>query len=169
MISWRIWFNDKAQFHFNGYRNKQNTCVYTSEDPCNIMETTSGVLFDSLFQWHCDCWPCVLHEECLMFHQRMGVNFRETSFQHDRAWTHTANAVLDVLNNHSDDRVLSNHFCEWFRYSEIPASFVQNLWHWLQTVMDANGACTENVFDCQSENTSDFTHTEYKDIYYVIK
>jgi hypothetical protein len=39
----------------------------------------------------------------------MGVNFRETFCQHDRAWPHTAKAVLDMLNDHSDERVLSNN------------------------------------------------------------
>jgi hypothetical protein len=37
-------------------------------------------------------------------------------FQWDGAQPHTANAVLDVLNENFDDRVLSNHFPEWFGY-----------------------------------------------------
>jgi hypothetical protein len=34
----------------------------------------------------------------------------------DWAWPNTANAVLDVLNEHFEDRVLSNCFPKWFRY-----------------------------------------------------
>jgi hypothetical protein len=57
-----------------------------------------------------------LEEGFLPFLQRKGISFKETLFQQDGVWPHTANAVLDVLNKHLDDRVLSNRFPEQFRY-----------------------------------------------------
>jgi hypothetical protein len=54
----------------------------------------------------------VLQEEFLHFLQEMGVNFKETFFQEDGAWPHTVNAVLDVLNEHYDDKALSDCFLE---------------------------------------------------------
>jgi hypothetical protein len=58
----------------------------------------------------------VLQKGFLPFLLGMGVNFGEKFFQKDRAWPHTADAVLDVLNENTDQRVLSNHLPEWFGY-----------------------------------------------------
>jgi hypothetical protein len=51
-----------------------------------------------------------LHVLLEKFLQRMGVSFEETFFQQDGAQPHTANAVLDVLNENFDSRVLYNYF-----------------------------------------------------------
>jgi hypothetical protein len=52
----------------------------------------------------------VSQEEFLSVLQGMGVNFRKTFSQQDVAQPYPANAVLDVLNEYSDNRVLSNPF-----------------------------------------------------------
>jgi hypothetical protein len=48
--------------------------------------------------------------------------------QQDWAQPHIANAVLDVLKENFDDRVLSNHFPQWFEYG----------WSWLPYSPDLN-------------------------------
>jgi hypothetical protein len=61
-----------------------------------------------------------LKEEFLPFLQGMDVISGETFFQQDRAQPHTA--------MHFDDRVLSDHFCEWFKCG----------WSWLPYSPDHN-------------------------------
>jgi hypothetical protein len=71
----------------------------------------------------------VLQEQFLLFLQEMGVNFEETFFQEDGAWPQTANAVLDVLNEHYDDKALSVRFPERFDMSGPGHHLLQILTH----------------------------------------
>jgi hypothetical protein len=67
----------------------------------------SPFFYDTVTTYH---YLHVLQEEFLSILQGMGVNFRKTFSQQDGAQPHPANAVLDVLNKYSDNRVLSNPF-----------------------------------------------------------
>jgi hypothetical protein len=62
-----------------------------------------------------DCHPHVLKEELLRFSKEW-VTISEQDFHNRIGIGHIANTLLDVLNEHFDDRVLSNHFPERFGY-----------------------------------------------------
>jgi hypothetical protein len=51
-------------------------------------------------------------------------------FERDGTRPHTANAILDALNKHFDNRDISNRFHGWSGHHSLPASISVINFHW---------------------------------------
>jgi hypothetical protein len=130
-----MWLNDEAYFHLNGYMNKQKRYVWASVHSHDIMQTPLHTekhtawcalpnwgIVGPIFFYHTVTADHYLHVHQDEFLPSL-VNFGETFFNQDGAWAYTVNVVLDVLNEHSGDSVLSTHFPEWSRCGRFWPSY----------------------------------------------
>lgn len=125
-----IWFSDEAHFYLTGYVNKQNQRIWSLENPRELHET-------SLFPQKITVW-CALSSKGIIeviLHQNVtsqsyitllendfipaligiGDNcLNEDWFMQDGARPHTANVVLDYLNEFFGNRIISNRYPERF-------------------------------------------------------
>jgi hypothetical protein len=108
-----IWFSGEAYFHLNAYVNKQNMRVWAAEHVHNIIETP---LHPPKNAWYSLILPSSGAARPNFFHfSRVCVSNSKKDFSIAWALSHTMNAILDVLNERFDYKVLFNHFPEWFR------------------------------------------------------
>jgi hypothetical protein len=110
---------------------------YTQKNAwCGMLCHQVVVLLDQFFRQYCDYWslsPCP---------PRNGDRFRRNIFS--TGWG-SASAVLDVLNEHFDNRVLCNNFPEGFGYGWSWPPYSPNLsrssyflWGFLKDAMHKN-------------------------------
>jgi hypothetical protein len=105
--------------------------MWAGEHMPNIKETTlhpekcrmwcASLAGSVFFFYHTVTADHCLHEEFLLFLQRVVSVLEENCFQQDRTLLHNINPVLGVLSDHFISSMFSDSFPQWFEYG----------WSWL--------------------------------------
>ncbi len=119
----QVWFSDEAQFYLDGYVNKQNWRFWGNQNPHIVHQralhprrttvwcalSSSGIIGPVFIHENInsELYINVLNRNFIPALQGMGVNMSETWFMQDGARPHRTQSVLELLNEHFGEKIIS--------------------------------------------------------------